>query len=103
MTDNGPGYKRTFHERAAALGIRHTRTKPYHPWTNGRVERFMGTVGRECLYARELHSEDERGLVLALYVAYYNGERPHTRLGGLAPLEWLAQRRYVTGVAGVLT
>ena len=49
LTDNGSGYKRSFQERAAALGVRHTRIKPYHPWTNGRVERFNGTIQRECL------------------------------------------------------
>lgn len=92
LTDNGAGYKRSFSEAAAAAGLRHTRTKPYHPWTNGRVERFMGTIGRECLYARELRSDEERALVIALYLAYYNAERPHTRLGGLSPLEWLARR-----------
>jgi transposase InsO family protein len=103
LTDNGAGYKRSFSEAAAAMGLRHTRTKPYHPWTNGRVERFMGTISRECLYAREIHSDDERALVIALYVAYYNAERPHTRLGGLSPLEWLAQRRDGTDVSGVLS
>lgn len=92
LTDNGAGYKRSFSEAAAAAGLRHTRTKPYHPWTNGRVERFMKTIGQECLYTRELHSDEERALVIALYVAYYNAERPHTRLGGLSPLEWLARR-----------
>jgi len=92
LTDNGSGYKLSFSAAAASLGLRHTRTRPYHPWTNGRVERFMGTISRECLYARELHSDEERALVIALYLAYYNGERPHTRLGGLSPLEWLAQR-----------
>lgn len=97
LSDNGSGYKRTFHERAAALGIRHTRTKPYHPWTNGRVERFNGTIQRECLYSQEFHSEDERDLAVALYLAYYNAERPHIALGGLAPAEWLA-RWHVTKV-----
>jgi len=90
LSDNGAGYKRTFHERALALGIRHTRTKPYHPWTNGRVERFNGTIQRECLYSQEFHSEEERDLAVALFVAYYNAERPHIALGGLAPAEWLA-------------
>ena len=103
LTDNGAGYKRSFSERCTALGLRHTRTKPYHPWTNGRVERFIGTIQRECLYARELHGDDERALVIALYLAYYNAERPHTRLGGLSPLEWLARRRSVTQVYGDLT
>ncbi len=100
LTDNGSGYKRSFAEAAAAFGIRHTRTKPYHPWTNGRVERFMKTIGQECLYARELHSDQERALVIALYLAYYNAERPHTRLGGLSPLDWLRRRRGVTNVRG---
>jgi transposase InsO family protein len=101
LTDNGSGYKRTFHERATLLGVRHTRTKPYHPWTNGRVERLNGTIQRECLYARTLHSEEEREVALARYVAYYNAERPHLGLGGLPPLEWL--RRNGTYVAGDLT
>lgn len=100
LTDNGAGYKRTFHERAAVLGIRHTRTKPYHPWTNGRVERFNGTIQRECLYALDLHSEEERDLAIALYLSYYNAERPHIGLGGLPPLEWL--RRNGTYVSGDL-
>lgn len=91
LTDNGAGYKRTFHERALRLGLRHTRTKPYHPWTNGRVERFNGTIQRECLYDQTFHSEDERDLAVALYLAYYNAERPHIALGGLAPAQWLAR------------
>ena len=101
LTDNGAGYKRTFHEHAAALGVRHTRTKPYHPWTNGRVERFNGTIQRECLYAQRFTSDDERDLAIAIYVAYYNGERPHIGLGGLSPLEWL--RRHATYVPGDLS
>jgi transposase InsO family protein len=100
LTDNGVGYRRRsrFDERCAALGIRHTRTRPYHPWTNGRVERFIGTLQRECIYGRAFTSEDERDLELALYVAYYNGERPHTALGGSPPLKWLTQRPGVTQV-----
>ena len=103
LTDNGAAYKRSFSERCGALGLRHTKTKPYHPWTNGRVERFNGTIQRECLYALELHSDQERDLAIALFVAYYNAERPHTRLGGLAPLEWLRRRRGVTDVWGALS
>src|SRR5438552_2855142 len=50
LTDNGTGYKRRFGEACAELGIRWTRTKPYHPWTNGRAERFIRTLKRECLH-----------------------------------------------------
>jgi len=103
LTDNGTGYKRTFDERCAALGVRHTRTRPYHPWTNGRVERVIGTLQRECVYTARFTSDEERALDIALYLAYYNGERPHTRLGGLSPLDWLAQWRNVTEVDGDLT
>lgn len=104
LTDNGSGYKRTFHERCEALGIRHTRTRPYHPWTNGRVERVIGTLQRECIYTGQRWTSDqERALAITLYLAYYNAERPHTRLGGLPPLKWLAQRRAVTHVPGDLS
>lgn len=101
LTDNGSGYKRTFHERARALGIRHTRTQPYHPWTNGRVERFNRTIQYECLYSQTFHAEQERDLAVALFVAYYNRQRPHIALGGLAPLDWLDRWR-VTQVHGDL-
>jgi len=93
LTDNGSGYKRTFHERALGLGIRHTRTQPYQPWTNGRVERFNRTIQHECLYSDEFHAEEERDLAVALFVAYYNRGRPHIALGGLAPLDWLDRWR----------
>lgn len=89
LTDNGSGYKRTFHEACMALGLRHTRTKPYHPWTNGRAEALIGTIQRECTRALQFSSNEERDLAIALWVAYYNAERPHLGLGGLAPLDWL--------------
>lgn len=102
LTDNGSGYLRTFHEHCATLGLRHTRTKPYHPWTNGRAERFIGTIQRECLYAERFTAEEQRDLAIALFIAYYNAERPHIALGGLAPLRWLERWR-VTQVHGDLT
>ena len=89
LTDNGAGYRSSFTKAAAALGLRHTRTRPRHPWTNGRVEAFNGTIQRECLYASHFTNEEERALALALFVAYYNAERPHTALGGLSPERWL--------------
>ena len=96
LTDNGSGYKRRFAEHCTALGIRHTRTKPYHPWTNGRAERFIRTVQRECLH-ENFSGDDARHYALARWLAFYNADRPHTALGGLSPERWL-RARGVTGV-----
>ena len=90
LTDNGAGYKRRFGEAAQGLGLRWTRTRPYHPWTNGRVERFNRTLQRECLYAGEHFTSDEqRRYAIALWLASYHAQRPHTALGGLTPDAWL--------------
>jgi transposase InsO family protein len=102
LSDNGVGYKRTFAQVCAELGLRHQRTQPYHPWTNGRAEAFIGTIQRECTAARFFSSNEERALAVALFLAYYNAERPHLGLAGLAPFEWL-RRRGVTGVHGDFT
>jgi transposase InsO family protein len=98
LTDNGTGYKRRFGAACAELGLRWSRTKPYHPWTNGRVERFNRTLQHECLYAGDFFSSDEeRRLAIALFLAAYHSDRPHTALGGLTPDAWL-QARGVTKV-----
>ena len=97
LTDNA--FRSTFTTACLALGIQHRRTKPYHPWTNGRAEAFIGTVQRECVYARHFSSDAERALALWLYLAYYNAERPHTAIGGISPERWL-RARGVTRVYG---
>jgi len=96
LTDNGAGYKRRFAEHCAALGIRHSRTQPYHPWTNGRVERFIRTVQRECLH-EDFSGDEDRRYALDRWLAFYNRDRPHTALGGLSHERWLRAR----GVMGV--
>lgn len=87
LTDNA--YKRIFREACERNGARHSRTRPYHPWTNGRAEALINTLLRECLYAAHYTSEEARALAIALFVAYYNAERPHTGLEGLSPERWL--------------
>jgi len=90
LTDNGSGYKRIFEAACHQLGIRWTRTQPYHPWTNGRAERFIRTLQRECVYEGEHFTTDEdRRYAIARWLAFYNSERPHTALGGLSPERWL--------------
>jgi len=91
LTDNGPGYRSgVFAETCRALGVRHTRIQPRHPWTNGRVERLNRTLKRECLRAgMHFSSDEERRYTAALWLAFYNSRRPHTALGGLSPDDWL--------------
>lgn len=90
LTDNGVGYKRRFAAACTELGLRWTRTRPYHPWTNGRVERFNRTLQGECLYAGERFTSDEqRRYAIALWLADYHANRPHRGLEGLSPDQWL--------------
>ena len=103
LTDNGSAYvSNVFRDACRAAGLRHTRTQPRHPWTNGRVERFIGTIQQECAYRDHFTSDEERALAFALFVAYYNDRRPHAALGGLTPTGWLRRQR-VTQVYGDLS
>jgi transposase InsO family protein len=62
LTDNGSAYRsNVFLASCRAAGLRHTRTKVRHPWTNGRVERFIGTLQRECAYRDHFTSDDRAG------------------------------------------
>ena len=62
-------------------------------WTNGRAERFIGTIQRECAYRDHFTSDEERALAIALFVPWYNTQRPHHALGGLTPQGWLDRWR----------
>ncbi|MDP9274124.1 MAG: IS481 family transposase [Chloroflexota bacterium] len=93
LTDNGAGYKRIFEAACHQLGVRWTRTQPYHPWTNGRAERLIRTLQRECIYGGERFTTDEeRRYAIARWLAFYNSGRPHTALDGLSPERWLRAR-----------
>ena len=103
LTDNGSAYRSNqFVAACRRAGLRHTRTQVRHPWTNGRVERFTGTLQRECAYRDHFTADDERALAIALFVPWYNTMRPHIALGGLTPQGWLDRRR-VTQVRGDLS
>ena len=94
LSDNGSAYKSfAFRDACAAAGIRHTRTQVRHPWTNGRAERFIGTIQRECTYRDQFTPDPERALAIALFVPWYNTRRPHIALGGLTPQGWLDRWR----------
>jgi transposase InsO family protein len=94
LSDNGSAYTSfAFRDACAAAGIRHTRTQVRHPWTNGRAERFIGTIQRECAYRDQFSSDAGRALAIALFVPWYNTRRPHIALGGLTPQGWLDRWR----------
>ncbi len=84
MTDNGSCYRS--HEFARALGdIKHRRTRPYRPQTNGKVERFNRTLAAEWAYAHVYRSDDARQATYQDWIHDYNHHRPHTGIGGLVP------------------
>jgi transposase InsO family protein len=87
MTDNGSAYRsHAFRARLEEVGIRHIRTRPYTPKTNGKAERFIQTSLREWAYARAYQSSAERGRAMHPWITDYNHIRPHSALGGQPPL-----------------
>jgi transposase InsO family protein len=103
MTDNGSAYVSVAHAFACrALGIKHIRTRPYRPQTNGKAERFIRTMLREWAYAAVYGSSPERAAALSGWVERYNYRRRHGALGHRPPIERL---RELTGnnVAGIYT
>jgi transposase InsO family protein len=73
------------------LGLRHSRTRPYRPQTNGKAERWIRTVLSECLYLEVFASEEERHLAMERFLRYYNGQRPHLGIGGRTPVARLME------------
>jgi transposase InsO family protein len=86
MTDNGAGYKKIFKTACEELGIRHIRTRPYTPKTNGKAERFVQTSLREWAYAKPYKSSAQREAALQPFLHRYNWHRPHTSLGRQPPM-----------------
>lgn len=94
LTDNAKAYaiSRTYAATLEALGIRHKRTRPYRPQTNGKAERFIRTLLAEWAYARPYRSNAERLRALPRWVRFYNEARHHTAMGGRPPLVALSTR-----------
>jgi transposase InsO family protein len=90
MTDNGSCYlSRDFGRACRTLGLKHIRTKPYTPKTNGKAERFIQTSLREWAYARAYNTSDERTAELPRWLHRYNWHRPHGSLGSKPPISRL--------------
>jgi transposase InsO family protein len=96
MSDNGSPYVSKLHAIACReLGLRHLRTQPYRPRTNGKAERFIQTMLREWAYGRLYATSAERTRTLPLWLDRYNWRRPHGSLGHRPPASRL------TNVAGI--
>jgi transposase InsO family protein len=90
MTDNGNAYRATIHALACkTLGIKHLRTRPYRPRTNGKAERFIRTMLGGWAYGAIYGNSDERRRALNGWLDFYNRRRPHRSLGRQAPIERL--------------
>ena len=90
MTDNGACYKSiAFRRLCKRLGLKHVRTKPYTPKTNGKAERFIQTGLREWAYARAYKTSRDRRIELPRWLHRYNWHRPHARIGDNVPISRL--------------
>ena len=86
MSDNGACYRSTLHAAACRdLGLRHLRTQPYRPRTNGKAERFIQTLQREWAYGRVFQTSAERSAALEPWLLHYNFTRQHGALGHKPP------------------
>jgi transposase InsO family protein len=90
MSDNGPAYvSRQFAVACLAMGLRHIRTRPYTPRTNGKAERFIQTLCREWAYTMAFQNSQERNAWLPRYLSIYNRIRKHSALGWRSPQQRL--------------
>jgi transposase InsO family protein len=98
MTDNGPAYRSVAHAVACrALGIRHIRTRPYRPRTNGKAERFIRTMLGGWAYGAIYRDSKERTAALPGWLEFYNWRRPHGSLAHRSPGARLAELNNVVG------
>ena len=98
LTDNGSAYRSTIHAIACrALGIRHLRTRPYRPQTNGKAERFIRTLLSGWAYGAIYRTSKERTTALDGWLWHYNHQRRHSALGHKPPIARLVERTNLLG------
>ena len=87
LTDNGTSYRSyAFADACKQLNLKHRRTRPYTPRTNGKAERFIQTALREWAYAQTFQNSEEREQQLAPWIHQYNFHRPHSSLARSPPI-----------------
>ena len=99
MTDNGSAYVSIVHRLACkALRLKHLRTQPYRPRTNGKAERFIRTLLSGWAYGAIYRTSDDRRAALAGWLDFYNHRRPHSSLSHHTPLQRLEALRGTTSL-----
>ncbi len=87
LTDNGSSYRsQQFRQACQQMAIKHSRTRPYTPRTNGKAERFIQTTLREWAYAKHWTDSEQRDAHLQPWIDFYNRERPHGSLNYKPPI-----------------
>ncbi len=93
LSDNGPGYvSRSFRDYLNLVGIRHILSAPFHPQTNGKVERYQQSLKRE-VNQLPYEAPSQLDKAIADFVDYYNYRRYHKALGDVTPADVLYGRR----------
>jgi transposase InsO family protein len=92
LTDNGRQYASwrgvtDFERELKKDGIKHIKSRPHHPMTLGKIERFWKTIFQEFLLRAQFESFEEARERIRLWVKYYNHRRPHQGIGGLCPAD----------------
>jgi putative transposase len=94
ISDNGPQFiAKDFKEFIRISGMTHVRTSPYYPQSNGKLERWHGTLKRDCLRPSVPLSIEEARLLVGQFVQHYNHTRLHSALGYVTPADRLAGRQ----------
>jgi len=90
LSDNGSAYKaHLWRDTCAELGITVKKTRPYRPQTNGKIERFHRTLADGWAFKKFYNTESARRAALPAWIHHYNHHRPHTAIGGSAPISRL--------------
>ncbi len=98
LTDNGNPYRSAVHAIACrALAIKHLRTRPYRPQTNGKAERFIRTLLAGWAYGAIYRNSQERTAALDGWLWHYNHHRKHSALGHQPPIARLNERTNLLG------
>ena len=93
ISDNGPQFiAKDFKEFIRIAGMTHVRTSPYYPQSNGKLERWHGTIKTECIRPKVPLSLEEARAQITTYIVHYNDERLHSSLGYIAPKDKLESR-----------